>query len=187
MFSTYCIGKTCITGIPYDTRARYALLILHKKDRHPVVSISGIACARSLPLLLLQRDSPPSHTKAGVMVPETSPAIDTTIYKLAAYLPLRRVGIFPAMQSALNRIGGMIQRNRELRQTPDSLQQVPTVAKLQYTCSTSIAWSLHLASNKRIETAGDSSELARLPMSYSVLPLFAITPTQHKRDILPVV
>ncbi|KAH6592371.1 hypothetical protein BASA61_004560 [Batrachochytrium salamandrivorans] len=102
------------------------------------------------------------------MVPETSPAIDTTIYKLAAYLPLRRVGIFPAMQSALNRIGGMIQRNRELRQTPDSLQQVPTVAKLQYTCSTSIAWSLHLASNKRIETAGDNC-LSISPMPVAVI------------------
>ncbi|KAH6565906.1 hypothetical protein BASA60_009725 [Batrachochytrium salamandrivorans] len=75
----------------------------------------------------------PSHTKAGVMIPETGPAIETVIHKLAAYLPLRQVGILPAMQSALNKIDGMIQRSQELRPTPDSLQQVPTVAKLRYT------------------------------------------------------
>ncbi|KAH6587452.1 hypothetical protein BASA50_011360 [Batrachochytrium salamandrivorans] len=105
----------------------------------------------------------PSHTKAWVMVPETGPAIDTIIYKLAVYLPLRQVGILPAMQSALNRIDDMIQRSRELRQNPDSFQQVPTVAKLQYTCSTSRTWSLHLASNKHIENTGTVQNLLNFP------------------------
>ncbi|KAH6581213.1 hypothetical protein BASA60_002535 [Batrachochytrium salamandrivorans] len=163
MLSTYCISKSCITGIPDDTRTRYALLILQKKDRHPVVSISGIACVRSptTTTTTIERLAPPQ--RHGVMVPETSPAIDTIIDKLAVYLPLRRVSIPLAMQSALNRINGMNQRSRELRQNPDSLQQVPIVANLQYTCSTSRTLPLHLAFNKYIENTGTVQNLLNFP------------------------
>ncbi|KAH9267553.1 hypothetical protein BASA83_009943 [Batrachochytrium salamandrivorans] len=131
MLSTYCISRTCITGIPYDTRARYALLLLQKKNRHPVVSIRHCLCKITTTPTPTAITEILDHTKAGVMVPETSPEIDTITHKLASSSTL--TSRYPSSHViSLNRIGGMIQRNRELRQKPEFLQQVPTVANLQY-------------------------------------------------------
>ncbi|KAH6580659.1 hypothetical protein BASA50_010896 [Batrachochytrium salamandrivorans] len=165
MLSTYCISRTCITGIPYDTRARYALLLLQKKNRHPVVSIRHCLCKITTTPTPTAITEILDHTKAGVMVPETSPEIDTITHKLASSSTL--TSRYPSSHViSLNRIGGMIQRNRELRQKPEFLQQVPTVANLQYMLDKQnfvTAFGIY----KRIEHR-DSSELAQLPMSYFV-------------------
>ncbi|KAH9269538.1 hypothetical protein BASA83_008358 [Batrachochytrium salamandrivorans] len=76
----------------------------------------------------------------------------------------------------------MIQRSRALRPTPESFQQVFTVANLQYTCSTSRIGSLHLASNKYIENTGTVQNLLNFPCLILCYPFhnhFDTTQMEH--------